>query len=69
MKNYNNSPVLRKFLENLKDDDLDFAIKNLDNKLVDKLIDTICGNDSKIDLLKGITPLMKLWNDYRKIRH
>lgn len=69
LKNYNNSLVLRKFLENLKDDDLDFAIKNLDNKLVDKLIDTICGNDSKIDLLKGITPLMKLWNDYRKIRH
>ncbi len=68
-ENYNNSLALRKFLENLNDEDLDFAIKNLDNKLIDKIIDTICSDDSKIDLLQGITPLMKLWNNYRNIRN
>ncbi|ADK15785.1 MULTISPECIES: FAD-dependent oxidoreductase [Clostridium] len=63
-KNYNHSLVLRRFLENLNDKDLDFAIKNLDNKLLHKIIDTICSTDSKIDVLQGMTPLMKLWNKY-----
>lgn len=67
-KNYNRSLALRRFLENLNDNDLDFVIKNLDNKLVDKIIDTICSTDSKIDVLQGMTPLMKLWNKYRNIK-
>lgn len=67
-KNYNHSLVLRRFLENFDDKDLDFAVKNLDNKLIDKIIDTICSNNSKIDLLEGITPLMKLWNNYKKLK-
>lgn len=68
-KNYNNSLVLRRCLETLNDKDLDFAIKNLDNKLLDKWIDKICSTDSSIELLGGIAPLMGLWNDYKKIRN
>lgn len=61
-ENYNHSLVLRRFLENLNDDKLDFFIKNLDNKLTNELIDKIFSNTIEIDLLKLFTPSMKIIN-------
>lgn len=66
-ENYNHSLTLRKFLENLSDEDLDFLVRNLDNKITDKMIDELCSTNSKINLLRGITPLMMLWNNYKNI--
>lgn len=65
-QNYNNSLALRRFLENLNNDNLDFMIKNLDNKLLDKFTDKIIDNTSKIDLLEIFTPMMKSWNLFKK---
>lgn len=67
-KNYNHSLVLRRYLENLNDNNLDFIVKSIDNKLVDNIIDKISATDVKVDVLKGLTPFMKLWNDYKNIR-
>ncbi|CDF59287.1 NAD(P)/FAD-dependent oxidoreductase [Thermobrachium celere] len=61
-KNYNNSLVLRRYLENLTDDKLDAIVKNLDNKLIDNLIDRLCDNNTSLDILKYLTPIMKLAN-------
>lgn len=61
-ENYNNSLVLRRFLENLSDDNLDKIIKDLDSKLLDKIIDKLCDNKSSVDILKISTPIMKLLN-------
>lgn len=67
-ENYNHSLVLRRFLENLTDEELDFQIKNLDNKITDKLIDKVFSNDSDIQLLKLSTPIMRLWNNYKEFK-
>lgn len=61
-ENYNHSLALRRFLESLDDDKLDFFIKNLDNKLANELIDKIFSNTSGIDLLKLFIPSMKILN-------
>ncbi|GFR35455.1 NAD(P)/FAD-dependent oxidoreductase [Thermobrachium celere] len=61
-ENYNNSLVLRRYLENLTDDKLDAIVKNLDNKLIDNLIDRLCDNNTSLDILKYLTPIMKLAN-------
>jgi len=68
-QNYNNSLVLRRFLEHLTDNQIDFRVKNLDNKIIDKLVDIVCSNDSSIDLLQLSTPLMKLWNNYIEFKN
>lgn len=65
-RNYNNSLALRRFLENLNNHNLDFIIKNLDNKLLDKFIDKIINSTSKIDLLEIFTPMMKSWNSFKR---
>ena len=65
-ENYNHSLVFRRFLESLTDDQIDFQVKNLDNKIIDKLVDKVCSNNSSIDLLKLSTPIMRLWNNYNK---
>ena len=64
--NYNHSLVLRRFLENLSDTDIDFFIKNLDNKFLDKLINHTFSNKSQMDFMKGLEPIMRLWNGYKK---
>ena len=61
-ENYNHSLVFRRFLESLSDEKIDFQVKNLDNKITDKLVDKVCSNDSDIDVLQLSTPLMRLWN-------
>ncbi|GCD12396.1 NAD(P)-binding protein [Clostridium tagluense] len=66
LKNYKHSLVFRRFLENLTDNEFDFHVKNLDKKVIDKLIDKICSNNSSLDLLKLTTPIMRLWNDYKE---
>jgi flavin-dependent dehydrogenase len=58
-ENYNHSLVLRRFLESLNDDKLDFLIKNLDNKLTDSIINKLFSNTNEIDLFKLLTPAMK----------
>lgn len=68
-KNYNHSLILRRFLENSNDNDLDFGVKNLDNKLSNKIIDRICSIECKTNILQEITPLMKLWNSYKSIKN
>lgn len=68
-ENYNNSLVLRKFLENLTNDQIDFHIKNLDRKVISKLVDKLCEtNNSSIDILKLSTPIIKLWNEYKELK-
>lgn len=61
-ENYNNSLVLRRFLENLSDEKLDKIVKDLDNKLLDKIIDKLCDNKLSVDILKISAPIMKLLN-------
>lgn len=67
-ENYNHSLVFRRFLENLTDDELDFHVKNLDNKIIDKLAAKACNVESGIELLKLSTPVMRLWNNYKKLK-
>ncbi|MDP4145140.1 MAG: NAD(P)/FAD-dependent oxidoreductase [Bacillota bacterium] len=62
--NYNNSLVLRRFLEGLDDTKLDFLIKNLDNKLTNNLIDFTLSKDSNFELLKNLTPVIETWNSF-----
>lgn len=64
-KNYNNSLVLRRFFENLSNDELDSFVNKLDNKLLDGLIDKTISNKSGVDLLKTLVPTMKLWNRHK----
>ncbi|WP_026881514.1 NAD(P)-binding protein [Clostridium akagii] len=68
LENYNHSIVLRRFLENLTDEDIDFQVKNLDNKITDNLVNKVFSNDSGIELLKLSTPLMRLWNNYKEFK-
>ncbi|MBU3113957.1 FAD-dependent oxidoreductase [Clostridium lacusfryxellense] len=63
-ENYNHSLQFRRFLENLTDDQIDFQVKSLDNKIINKLIDNVCSNSS-IDILQLGTPFMRLWNNYK----
>lgn len=63
--NYNNSLILRRFLETLDDDDLDRIIRNLDNKLFDGLINKTASNTSHLEILKSLEPAMKLWSNYK----
>ncbi len=67
-ENYNHSLQFRRFLENLTDDQIDFQVKNLDNKIINKLIDNVCSSNSSIDILQLGTPFMRLWNNYRKFK-
>jgi flavin-dependent dehydrogenase len=61
-ENYNHSLALRRFLENLTDDKIDFGVKNLDSKIMGEFFDKICSSNNSIDLLKLSTPIIKLWN-------
>jgi flavin-dependent dehydrogenase len=65
-ENYNHSLALRRFLENLTDDKIDFGVKNLDSKIMGDFVDKICSDSSSIDLLKLATPIIKLFNNYSK---
>ncbi|GAA0180908.1 NAD(P)/FAD-dependent oxidoreductase [Clostridium sediminicola] len=67
-ENYNHSLVLRRFLENLTDDEIDSKVKNLDNKIIGKLFDKVCSSNSSIELLQLLTPLMRLWNNYKEFK-
>ncbi|MGI6169619.1 MAG: FAD-binding protein [Christensenellales bacterium] len=60
--NYENSLILRRFLENMKDDNFDFIAKNVNIKLISRFVNAVCDSDSRMDLLKHATPLMKLFN-------
>ncbi len=64
-ENYEHSLILRRFLERLQDSDFDVAVKNLNIKFVTQLVDLICDHKSKIDLLKDITPIMKVINQIK----
>ncbi|EPY6467933.1 NAD(P)/FAD-dependent oxidoreductase [Clostridium sporogenes] len=68
-KNYNHSLIFRRFMENLTDDQLDFHVKNLDNKIIDTVFDKLCGNKSNVDILKLSTPIMRLWNNYKEFKN
>lgn len=67
-ENYNHSLVLRRFLEHLTDDEIDFHVKNLDKKIIGDFIDKVCSSNSGIELLKLSTPLMRLWNNYKEFK-
>jgi len=67
-ENYNHSLILRRVLESLTDDQIDFQVKNLDNKIMDKLVGAVCSSDSSIDILKLSTPIMRLWNNYKEFK-
>lgn len=64
-ENYNHSIIFRRFLENLTDDEFNFHVKNLDKKVIDRLVAKACSSNSSIDLLQLSTPIMKLWNNYK----
>lgn len=64
--NYENSLILRKLLENFKDDDFDFVVKNLSIPLISRFTDKLCSYDTRIELLKDVTPLMKLFNKFKE---
>lgn len=64
-ENYNNSLILRRFLESLSNGELDSFVNKLDNKLLSGLIDKIVSNKSEVDLLKTLVPAMKLWNRHK----
>ncbi|MPQ34189.1 NAD(P)/FAD-dependent oxidoreductase [Clostridium estertheticum] len=67
-ENYNHSLVFRRFMESLTDEQMDFQIKNLDNKIIDNLVDIACNRNSSVDLLKLSTPMMRLWNNYKEFK-
>jgi len=68
-KNYNNSLIFRRFLEHLTDDEIDFHIKNLDNKIISNLVDKVCSSDSSLDLLNLATPFFELLNNYKAFKN
>lgn len=68
-ENYNHSLVLRRLLEKLSDDEINNQVRNLDNKIIGKLIDRACSSDTHIDLLKLSTPLMRVFNNYKDFKH
>lgn len=64
-ENYNHSIVFRRFMESLTDDEIDSYVKNLNNKNIDKFIDRLCSNYSRIDVIKLLTPAMRISNDHK----
>ena len=68
IENYNHSLVFRKFLENLTDGEIDFNVKNLDNKVISQLVDNACSTDGGMNVLHLATPLMRLWNNYKGVK-
>lgn len=64
-ENYNHSLVFRRFMESLTDDEIDSYVKNLNNKTIDKFIDRLCSNYSSIDVIKLLTPAMRISNDHK----
>lgn len=69
LENYNHSLVLRRFLETLNDNELDFIIKNLDNKLINGLINKISNINNRFEVLGALTPFLRLWNKYKNIKN
>lgn len=67
-KNYERSLAFRRFLENLNDDDLDFAVKNLNIELLKKLVDKACNKNSKSQALRNAVPLMRVFNRLKAIK-
>ncbi|QAA33357.1 NAD(P)/FAD-dependent oxidoreductase [Clostridium manihotivorum] len=57
---YNHSLVLRRYLESLDNEKLDAAIRSLDNKFLDGIIDKVCNTNTSLDILKILTPLMRV---------
>lgn len=60
-ENYNNSLIIRRTLEKLDDNKLDKVIKSFDNKLLDKAIDYVYGDETKFDFLKWLSYIIKPW--------
>jgi len=65
-QNYEHSLVLREYLEKLDDNNLNKIVKRLDNKFLDGLIDRVSSTQSNINLLKDLTPLMRLLNNFKE---
>lgn len=65
-ENYDHSLEFKRYLESLTDDIIDFQVKNLDNKLLSRFIDKVSSRGSNLDLLKDLTPVMRLWNEFKK---
>lgn len=64
-ENYNHSIILRRYLESLTNNDLDFLIKSLDNKIVDKFIDKVCSKEASVDIIKYTSGIMRSWNSFK----
>lgn len=58
-KNYYNSLVLRRFLENLTDTEIDSMVKKIDGKLLGGFIDKIFDNNTSFDILKILIPIIR----------
>ncbi len=68
-ENYENSLILRQFFENMKNKDFDFAAKNVNMKMISRFVNTVCDSESRMDILKNATPLMKLFNRLQGGKH
>lgn len=55
-------------MDNLTDNELDFHIRNLDNKIMDKGFDKLFSSDCNINILKYATPVMRLWNNFKHFK-
>lgn len=62
IKNYERSLVLRRYLENLSDENLDFMIKSSRMELLQKMINHVCDKNSRSQLLRNAAPFMKVFN-------
>ena len=67
--NYEHSLILRRFLENMENEDFDFITKNINIKLISRLVNAVCDSGSRLALLKDLTPLMKLFNRWQEGKH
>lgn len=63
--NYENSLIFRRFLEKLQNDDFDFAVKNMNMRMISQFANKVCSDDSRIELLKDVTPLMRIFNKFK----
>ncbi|KAJ49460.1 flavin-dependent dehydrogenase [Clostridium tetanomorphum] len=61
MNNYKNSLVLRRTIEKFTNDNFDMLFKALDNKLLDKIIDKLYGDETNIDLIKWLSYIIRPW--------
>jgi len=66
VQNYKHSLVLRKYLENLDDNNLNKIVKKLDNNFLEGFIDRVSSSQSNINLLKDLTPFMRLINNFKE---